>query len=540
MKSRENRKMWAKMIVLPCVLAFSFCLLSVQVLADFPLKEGGFATATSEKTPQYVTGEILVKFKDVAGKKQIESINSTYGTSVLYTSPYAGIKRIKIPPDKTVPEMVELYRENPLVEYAEPNYIFYAYWTPNDTYYSLQWHFDQINMESAWNQQQGGDASVIVAVVDTGVAYEDYGPYGLAPDLAGTSFVSGYDFVNSDSHPNDDVGHGTHVTGTIAQTTNNGLGVAGIAFNCSIMPVKVLGPAGGTAQQVADGISFAADNGAGVINLSLGSAYANTTVENAVQYAYNQGVVLVAATGNDNSSSIGYPAAYSECIAVGATRYDKARAPYSNYGTGMELMAPGGDTSLDQNGDGYADGVLQLTFSAGDPTNWAYWFWQGTSMATPHVTGLIALILSGWSVSGIHNSGTSRIENIRDILHSSAEDLGDPGYDKVYGYGLIDAAAALLLAAVAPDLTGLIFYPNPFDPAKGHTKVTFEALTEEVTIRIFTLSGELVRKVELPFQYCWDWDLRNEQNEEVARGVYLGVVTNAAGEKKVVKIAVLK
>jgi len=437
--------------------------------------------------------------------------------------------------------MVELYGKNSLVEYAEPNYINQIHWVPNDPYYSYQWHFDQINMESAWDQQQGGDSGVVVTVLDTGVAYEDYGPYQQAPDLVGTNFVPGYDFVNMDSHPNDDHGHGTHVTGTIAQTTNNNLGVAGTAFNCSIMPVKVFSAAGtSTAQQFADGVYYAVDNGAKVINYSGGGPSSSTTGYNAVKYAYDHDVVFVAATGNDNSSSMNYPAAYDEVIAVGATRYDKARAPYSNYGTGMELMAPGGDTSVDQNSDGYADGVLQLTFSGGVFTNWAYWFWQGTSMATPHVTGLIALILSGWSVSGIHNSGTSSIENIRDILHSTAEDLGAPGYDTVYGYGLIDAAAALLSAAVASDLTGLIVYPNPFDPAQGHTKVTFKALTEEVTIRIFTLSGELVREVELPFQYYWNWDLKNENSEAVARGVYLYVVTNAEGEMKRGKFAVLK
>lgn len=433
MKSRKNRRMWVKVIIIACAMAFSFCLLSMQVLADFSLKEGNFATVTPEKTLQYMAGEILVKFRDVVTNKQIDSINSTYGTSVVYTSPYAGFKRIKIPFDRTVPEMVELYGKDPLVEYAEPNYIFYAYWTPNDPLYSYQWHFSQINMPSAWDIEGGGDPGVIVAVVDTGVAYEDYGPYQRAPDLAGTNFVPGYDFVNNDAHPNDDDGHGTHVTGTIAQTTNNNLGVAGIAFNCSIMPVKVLGPAGGTAQQVADGISFAADSGADVINLSLGSAYPSTTIENAVQYAYNNGVVLVAATGNDNSI-IGYPARYDECIAVGAVDINKARAPYSNYGTGMELMAPGGDTSVDLNSDGYADGVLQLTFLEGIPTNWWYVFWQGTSMATPHVTGLVALMLS---------RGARGVESIRNTLHSTAEDLGSPGYDIVYGYGLIDAAAAL-------------------------------------------------------------------------------------------------
>ncbi len=531
--------MWARIIALLCTLAFWFCLLSTQVLADFPLREGGFAAPTGKERPEYVLGEIIVKFKDVAAENQIESINSRYETSVLYTSPHVGFKRIKIPPDRTVAEMVELYGENPLVEYAEPNYIAYAHWTPNDPLYSFQWHFSQINMPSAWDVEQGGDPGVTVAVLDTGAAYQDYGPYQQAPDLAGTSFVAGYDFVNNDSHPNDDAGHGTHVTGTIAQTTNNNLGVAGIAFDCSIMPVKILDADGsGTYQQIADGVYWAVDNGAEVINASLGGSSSSTTMYNAVRYAYDNGVAFVASTGNDNSAFLSYPAAYDECIAVGAVDINKNRAPYSNYGTGMELMAPGGNTSEDENGDGYVDGVLQQTFSGGDPTNFAYWFWQGTSMAAPHVTGLIALILSGWSASGIENSGTSRIDNIRDILHSTAEDLGAPGYDTVYGYGLIDAAAALV--AVASDLTGLIVYPNPFEAAAGHSYVTFEALTEEVTIQIFTVSGQLVRKEEISGQYSWDWDLKNTDGEKVARGVYIWMATNPAGEKKTAKIAVIQ
>ncbi len=444
MKSRQNRRMWAKVSAVASVLAFSFCLLSLQVPADSPLKEGGFASTSGKKIPEYVTGEILVKFKDVVTNKQVDSVNSTYGGSVIYTSPYAGFKRIRIPSEKTVPEMVELYGKDPLVEYAEPNYIAYAYWTPNDTYYYLQWHFPQINMPSAWDTDPGGSPGVIVAVLDSGVAYEDYGPYQRAPDLAGTNFVPGYDFVNSDFHPNDDEAHGTHVTGTIAQTTNNNLGVAGIAFNASVMPVKVLGADGsGTYQQIADGIDYAVDGGADVINASLGGSFDSNAMYNAVRHAYDNGVVFVAATGNDNSAFLSYPAAYNEVIAVGAVDINKNRAYYSNYGIGMELMAPGGDTSVDQNGDGYVDGVLQQTFSGGVFTNWAYWFWQGTSMAAPHVTGLIALMLSGWGASGIEPSGPSRIENIRDILHSTAEDLGAPGYDTVYGYGLIDAAAAL-------------------------------------------------------------------------------------------------
>ena len=205
--------------------------------------------------PKWVPGEILVKFKPGVSDRVIANINLRHGSSVISTSRFAGFKRLRIPGRKTVAEMVEIYKRNPNVKYAEPNFIAHAFWVPNDEFYHFQWHLDNtdyggINMESAWGIEPG-DPSVIVAVIDTGVAYEDYeedipignsGKYRViiyeqAPDLVDTSFVPGYDFVNDDEHPNDDEGHGTHVTGTIAQSTNNNLGAAGIAFNTSIMPI---------------------------------------------------------------------------------------------------------------------------------------------------------------------------------------------------------------------------------------------------------------------------------------------------------------
>jgi len=185
---------------------------------------------------------------------------------------------IKIP-EGQVHGKVREYLKRLDVDYAEPNYCAYALWEPNDPYYSYQWHLDNpeyggIQMEEAWGIQTGS-ASVVVAVVDTGVAYENYSTrwkkYYLAPDLANTVFVPGYDFVENDTHPNDDNSHGTHVTGTSAQSTNNGKGVAGVAFNTAIMPVKVLDRNGsGTYANVAKGIIWATDHGADIINLSLG------------------------------------------------------------------------------------------------------------------------------------------------------------------------------------------------------------------------------------------------------------------------------
>jgi serine protease len=396
-----------------------------------------------------------VKFNEGVSKNRIDRINKRHGASVLYTSPLAGFKRIKVPAGKTARQAVGLYNREPDVEYAELNYYAYALFVPDDPYYYLQWHLYEtyagINIEPAWDITTG-DPNVIIAVLDTGVAYEDFRNFQQAPDLVNTRFVSGYDFVNNDEHPNDEEGHGTHVTGTIAQSTNNGLDVAGIAFNCSIMPVKVLSRRGEAPYTtIADGIYFAADNGVDIINMSLGGDSNSITLKNAVAYAYNQGVTIVCAAGNDGlDGSDSYPAAYdAHCIAVGATRYDRTRPDYSTTGSYLDLAAPGGQIYiegttqiLDQNGDGYGDGVLQQTFGS-NPKDWDYlWFYEGTSMATPHVSGVAALLIS---------TGVTGPDAVREALQNTATDLGPAGWDEEYGWGLVDAYAALNYYHIAGD-----------------------------------------------------------------------------------------
>lgn len=432
--------------------------------------------------------------------------------------------RVRVTPFLDVDLALHGWRGREDIEYAEPNYIANAYLIPNDPYYSYQWNFRSaleggINVESAWDLSQG--EGVIVAVIDTGVAYENYrqsrrNRYYLAPDLADTSFVLGYDFVNGDTHPNDDNGHGTHVTGTIAQSTNNNIGVAGIAYRASIMPIKVLDSRGsGTYADVAEGIRFAADNGANVINLSLGGSASATYLKDALEYAYNKGVVIAAASGNDGQGVVSYPAAYDEfVIAVGATRYDRVRAPYSNYGVSLDLVAPGGDTSVDQNGDGYGDGILQQTFGR-RTDDWGYYFYQGTSMATPHVAAVAALLIA--------NGNATTPDDVRLALESTAKDLGEAGKDTTYGYGLVDALSALGFGdqggtqTPPTDDPPIVSITNPQDASTVNGEVALSAVATDdngvLNIDFYVGSTLVGSDSTSPYSILWD-------STEVSDGMY--------------------
>jgi serine protease len=388
----------------------------------------------------YHRDHILVKFREKLSEEIVQSMVAQWKVTRLVSEfmNRTGYTRLTIPEGEDVASFVETVRGKPGVVAAQPDFICRKSGEPNDQFYRYQWNFDQIRVPEAWDLTGGGRSDVIVAILDTGIAFENYSDYVKAPDLAGTHFVAGYDFINDDNHPNDDEGHGTHVAGTVAQTTNNGIGVAGIAYETALMPVKILGANGvGGSYSLAEGLRWAVDHGADVINMSLGfenQVDPGAVVHDAVRYAHSLGVICVAAAGNaaDNPGYAGgveYPAAYDECVAVGATQYKRRRAYYSNQGAALTCVAPGGDIRVDQNGDGYGDGILQQTFSGSNYSHFDYYFFQGTSMASPHVAAAAALFISR------HGGGP---QEFFSALAETCIDLGSPGFDQEFGFGLID------------------------------------------------------------------------------------------------------
>jgi serine protease len=314
---------------------------------------------------------------------------------------------------------------------------------PNDRCFNYQWHLRQIGLPDAWKLGQG--AGVVVAVIDTGVT--------KVPDLAATKFVPGFNFVANNKNAEDDHGHGTHVAGTIAQSTNNKLGVSGVAFGASIMPLKVLSARGsGSVGGIAQAIRWAADHGAKVINMSLGGPLPSSTLRNAVKYAHDKGVVVICAAGNDGRGSVSYPARYPGSIAVASTQFDERTTFYSNWGKEIDIAAPGGNTQVDQNGDGKVDGVLQNTINPRKPSEVGYFAFMGTSMASPHAAGVAALIMG---------AGITKPEAVEAILMGTArKPKGSSGQvggrvNDHYGAGIIDAGAALQKARVGRDASAL-------------------------------------------------------------------------------------
>jgi serine protease len=415
----------------------------------------------------YVANEILVRYAP-ATPPQVRAAVARAGGGKNLSAPAPHTRVVRLAPGVSVAAALQRLRGRRDVVWAVPDYRAHASgtWIPNDTgdgntpgdWQKLQWNLAGpfgVNAPEAWSNVAAdgapGGKGVIVAVLDTGVAYANRGPFRRSPDFSSHEFVQGYDFVSKNKFPNDRNGHGTFVAATIAESTNNHRSLTGLAFGARIMPVRVLDTQGeGEASTIAEGVRFAVNHHARVINLSLEFS-PNVTASDipelieALRYAHRRGVLVVAAAGNEGHAAIAYPARAPEVIAVGATTEHGCLATYSNDGSRLTLVAPGGGADADLPGDPNCHpelppgrGIYQETFTGssvrrfGLPSGY-----EGTSMAAPHVAATAALIIAS-GVLGRHPTPAQLTARLRE----TARKLGGPADERMYGAGLVNAAAA--------------------------------------------------------------------------------------------------
>lgn len=401
------------------------------------------AATTRAEATSFRPGGVLVRFKEGASAADVQAVLSRRGLSIEREIPHLGIKSLVVPPGQEL-AIAEGMRSDPSIEYAEPDYSASVAIIPSDPCWDNQWAPAKIGAPAAW-EITTGNKEVIIAVLDTGVKLDhpdlaakiwtnpgevpanglDDDQNGKVDDVHGWHFYhlcSGADCLPfEDSDPRDDNGHGTHVAGIAAAETDNEVGMAGMSWGAQLMPVKVLDQYGeGWYSDVIAGIVYATDNGADIINLSLGGEASSQSLQEAADYSHAEGVLLIAATGNIGGP-VFYPAACDHVLSVGATDVDDRRPGFSNHGPEMDVAAPG------------------VAIYSTWPWLGGYWYQSGTSAAAPHVAGLAALI---WSVRpDLAN------DQVAQVISQTARDLGTPGWDEFYGWGRIDAYQALLSVA---------------------------------------------------------------------------------------------
>ena len=347
--------------------------------------------------------------------------------------------------------------------------------TPNDPDFPSQWHLPAIQAPYAWGVATGS-SNVVIAVIDSGA---DWTHPDLAPNL-----VTGWNFLNNTSTTQDNAGHGTAVSGTAAAASNNGLGVTGVSWNNKIMPLQVLdATTSATDSGVANAMTYAADHGARIISISLCASSSSSTLQSAESYAWNKGTVIFAAAGNASSSSPNYPAADSNVVAVSATDQNNTFASFSNYGSWIDISAPG-------------NYILTTTLGGG------YGQWYGTSFSTPITAAVGALVLSlkpGLSAS-----------QLVSLLEQNADDLGSPGWDQYFGYGQVNAYKAVL-AAGASTLDTTPPSVSITSPATGATVSGTIAVQGTATDNVgvtsiqFIVDGQVVNSAtSSPFSFSWN------------------------------------
>lgn len=399
------------------VLSSLFLILLVlpaRVVSSEPLYQG---------RSSFAPGEIIVQFRPLVPQAVIDQINQSAGVQIKekLLLPRTFVLRVSQGQEERV---VQTLSGNPLVSYAELNFQAQALEVPNDPYFSNQWGMVKVQAPEAWNLNHGSSA-VRIAIADTGIDNDH-------EDLSSRVVAR----VNFTDAPTDDdlYGHGTHVAGIASAITNNATGVAGLGYDASLMSVKVLNDSGsGYYSWVANGINWAADNGAQVINLSLGGSSGSTTLKNAVDYAWSKGVVLACAAGNSGNPSATYPAYYTNCLATAATDSNDQKASWSSYGSWVDVAAPG--DSIFSTVPNHSSALWGTTLN--------YGYGSGTSMATPHVAGLAGLLF-GYNLS-LSNT------QVRSAIETYADDISGTG--TYWSQGRINAYRSLLSLTAAPTPT---------------------------------------------------------------------------------------
>ncbi len=382
-----------------------FLLVTLIVLVLL-LSLGVAGVSSSSATQQFGAGRILVKFVPGAAAAEVANAHRAVGGAIVETIPGIDVQIVRVPAGREK-ELVSRYLRNKNVLYAEPDFIAQASVVPNDTYFSNQWGMSKVEAPLAWDVSKSS-SNIRVAVLDTGI---DAGHGDIKPKV-----VAAKNFTTSKT-VSDRNGHGTHVAGIAAAVTNNSKGVAGLGWNASLMNGKVLGDDGsGFYSWVASGIVWAADNGAKAINMSLGGSSPSKVLEDAVNYAWDKGSVLVAAAGNNNTSDPVYPAFYANVIAVAATDQNDNKASFSSFGSWVDVSAPGVNILSTYPRTGIVDRYAWLS---------------GTSMSSPHVAGLAALV---WTTT----FGSDKV-SVRDRIESTVDPLNDTSIGK----GRINAAKAV-------------------------------------------------------------------------------------------------
>ncbi len=390
--------------------------------------------AGTDRTAEFKAGELLVKFGPEVSAASARTAMQGYEAEYVETLYGSDVELWQVPEGSELQIMEQLNAE-PFVEYAEPNYRIHAFDTvPNDPHFNKQWAHPIIDSPTAWDVTTGS-TGVTIAILDTGID-------PTHPDLAG-KIVTGYDFVGGDSNPRDENGHGTHVAGIAAAITNNGVGVAGVDWQARIMPVRILDrEGGGWVTDMVSGINWARDHGADVLNLSLGGTFYSSAAQTAINQAHSSGILVVASMGNSGDGTTQYPAAYNHVLAVAATNRFDSRAPYSSYGNHCDVAAPGGYmTEYHDSGGIYSTLPTYPVYMTTEESFYNHYdYVMGTSQAAPHVSGLAALL---WAVAP-----TLSPDGVQTAIESTAVDKGAAGWDPYYGYGRIDAAAALAAYSV--------------------------------------------------------------------------------------------